>query len=226
MKRNVEIIAYHGWGMNARFWDQWDDLFDDHVHFKKNDRGYFSEPVNHHFTEKDSFRVLFVQGFGMHWVSNFDWKNAHLIVLFSTFNNLKEIMSKKRSVEHVVTHLQQEIEHRPNYTLDLFWKSLFKGGDSIALIQDFTIRHQELLIEDLNAYYQNLVNSIAIKDRTKVMLYESEFDELSAFPQAEAMKKLFGKLNYHKRLNVVGHAYPFNRSKLCYDDLSSHVHIF
>ena len=96
MKRKVEIIAYHGWGMNASFWNKWDDLFEKNIVFKKNDRGYFNEPVQHQFDEKDAIRILFVQGFGIHWVSKSDWANAHLIILFSTFNNLKEIMKKQQ----------------------------------------------------------------------------------------------------------------------------------
>ena len=137
MKRKVEVIAYHGWGMNAQFWNKWDDLFGDHVIFKKNDRGYFGEPVNHHFTEKDAVRVLFVQGFGMHWVSKADWQNAHLIVLFSTFNNLKEVISRKNTVDHVVQKLQEQIEHKPYHTLELFWNEMFKSGEKIVDMSDF-----------------------------------------------------------------------------------------
>lgn len=212
--------------MNARFWDEWDDLFGDHVTLKKNDRGYFSEPVTHHFKEKDSYRVLFVQGFGMHWVSEIDWKNAHLIVLFSTFNNLKEIMSKTRTVEHVVTQLQKEIENRPNYTLDLFWKSIFKGGKELANISDFEVQNRKLLIKDLDMYYHNLVESVPIKEHAKVVLYESEYDEISVFSQKNGMKELFGKLNYYKQMKLVGHGYPFNHAERCYKDLASHIHIF
>lgn len=226
MKRKVEVIAYHGWGMNAQFWNQWDELFGDHVIFKKNDRGYFNESVNHHFEHKGAVRVLFVQGFGMHWVSKADWKNAHLVVLFSTFNNLKEIISKKRTVDHIIEKLQEEISIHSYKTLELFWDEMFKTGEKVVNIDDFDIHDKNLLINDLNAYYQNLVNFIPLGNNTKVMLYETEYDEISNFSQANVMKKLFGKLNYHKNFNFLGHAYPFNHAKECYEDLSSHIHIF
>ena len=84
-KHKVEVLAHHGWGMAGDFWDEWDLLFGKHVIFKKNDRGYFHKPVTHHFTEPDSIKVLFVQGFGMHLVAKEDWQKAHFIVLFSGF---------------------------------------------------------------------------------------------------------------------------------------------
>ena len=226
MKRKVEVIAYHGWGMNAQFWNEWDELFGEHVIFKKNDRGYFSKPINHHFKEKDAVRLLFVQGFGMHWVSKADWQNAHLIVLFSAFNNLKEIISRKNTVDHVVQKLQEQIEHKPYHTLELFWDEMFKSGEKIVNMSEFDIHDKDLLENDLNAYYQNLVDFIPIRDKAKVILYETEYDKISNFSQAQVMKKLFGRLDYFKTFNFMGHAYPFNKAKECYHDLESHLKIF
>ncbi len=226
MKKKVEVIAYHGWGMNAHFWDEWDKLFKEHILFKKNDRGYFSEPDKQHFKEKDAIRVLFVQGFGIHWVSRADWQNAHVIVLFSTFNNLKEIISKKRTVDHVVEKLKEEIEHKPYHTLELFWNELFKSGEKIVNMSDFDIHDKNLLETDLNAYYNNLADFIPIHGKTKVLLYETDYDDISNFSQAEVMKKLFGRLDYFKKFNFIGHAFPYNKAKECYDDLESHLKIF
>lgn len=226
MKRKVEIIAYHGWGMNAHFWDSWDELFDDHVTFKKYDRGYFSEPETPAFSDPEAIRVLFVQGFGMHLVSPSDWYNAHVVVLFSTFNNLKDIMKGGRKVETVVTSLQAEIKNRAYYTLELFWDAMYKADEKLVNIDDFEIRDKELLSGDLDAYYQNLVNSVPIKPKAKVLLYETEYDEISNFTQLQQMKKLFGKVHYYKRFEIVGHAYPFTHAKECFEDLNSHLSIF
>lgn len=226
MKKKVEVIAYHGWGMNAHFWNKWDELFKEHVIFKKNDRGYFNEPIVHHFEDEDAIRVLFVQGFGMHWVSKADWQNAHLIVMFSTFNNLKEIMSKKLAVDHVVPKLQTEIKKHAYYTLELFWEAMFKSGEKVVNMEDFDIKNKELLINDLDVYYHNLVKDVPIKKTAKVVLYESNYDEISNFSQAQAIKKLFGRLDYYKSLDYLGHAYPFNHAKQCYDDLENKLKIF
>ncbi|RNC79373.1 MAG: hypothetical protein ED557_14920 [Balneola sp.] len=226
MKRTIEVITYHGWGMNAQFWDKWDGLFKDHVEFKKNDRGYFNEPVKQHFKHKEAVRVLFVQGFGMHWVSKADWKNAHLIVLFSTFNNLKEIMSKSRTVDHVVQQLQEDIDHKPYHTLDLFWKAMFKSGEKMITMDDYDIRDKELLKNDLEAYYHNLVSNVPIKANAKVILYETQYDDISIFSQVEQMKSLFGRLNYYHSFDIVGHAFPFSHAEKCYEELAGHLDIF
>lgn len=225
MSRRVEIIAYHGWGMNAKFWSKWDEYLPEYVTLKKNDRGYFNEPIKHHFEDKEAIRILFVQGFGIHWVPQSEWANAHLIVLFSAFNNLKEIMKKSRTVDHVVKQLQQEIEHQPYKTMQLFWDEMFTNSEKVVDIDNFEIHNKSLLINDLNAYYNDLVKSIKINHKAKVLLYESELDELSVFTQAKTMKDLFGRLDYFKKFDYVGHAYPFSHAKECYEDLKSHLKI-
>ena len=226
MKRNIEIIAYHGWGMSAHFWEQWDDLFPEHVTFKKNDRGYFSEPSVQHFHDDEAIRILFVQGFGMHWVSQSDWANAHVIVLFSAFNNLKEVMSKNRKLDYVIHTLQDEIKKSPNYTLDLLWETMFKSGEQVADTERFRIRDHQLLINDLETYYHNLVQSVPIKEKAKVLLYETEFDDLAVFSQVRQMKQLFGRLSYYKQFDFVGHGFPFNRAEACFKDMAEHLKIF
>lgn len=220
-KRPVEIVAYHGWGMKAEFWNKWDELIGDHVTLKKNDRGYFYKPTLNHFENPNSYKVLFVEGFGMHWVAKEDWENAHIIVLFSAFKNLKDIMKMSRNVDHVVNSLQLELQKQVYTTLEKFWKQLFRTDD-FDFIKSKQIENadRQLLINDLEVYYGDIVSSIPVRKNAKVLLYETQFDEIMVHPQKNNIRSLFGKLHYYKSLDLIGHAFPFSHAKTCYDDLN------
>lgn len=104
--------------------------------------------------------------------------------------------------------LQEQIEHKAYQTLELFWDAMFKTGEKVVNMDDFDIHNKDLLVEDLNSYYQNLVVNIPNKPNTKVILYESKYDELSNFSQVNVMKRLFGRLDYYKSFNFVGMLIP------------------
>lgn len=224
--RKVEIIAYHGWGMTADFWDEWDSLLGEQVIFKKNDRGYFHKPVSQHFSEPDSIKVLFVQGFGIHMVSQSDWRMADFIVLFSTFRHLKDIIAVGKNPEHIITALKREIKKRPEYTIDLFWEELFKADQDFRKGENYVIENKELLTDDLDVYHANIVIKPTIKKGAKVILLETEMENITNYPQDRAMKDLFGKLDLYKRFELVGHGFPFYNADVCFDYLSEHLKIF
>ena len=225
-KRKVEIIAYHGWGMTADFWDEWDHLFDNHVIFKKNDRGYFHKPVNEHFSDPESIKVVFVQGFGIHMVSKRDWQLAHFIVLFSTFRHLKDIIAIGKNPDHVISTLQKQIKDRPEYTLDLFWDELFSADKDFRNGENYRINNEQLLVDDLDVYHDDIVTKPEIRKTAKVILLETETENITNYPQHITMKELFGRLDLYKRFELIGHGFPFYNADVCYKYLSEHVKIF
>ena len=56
----TEIIAYHGWGFNASFWKNWEDVLPDSVAFKTADRGYYLEEKLPRFSNDATQKVLFL----------------------------------------------------------------------------------------------------------------------------------------------------------------------
>lgn len=220
MERKIEIIAYHGWGMNAHFWDKWDDLLPGHVTFKKNDRGYFGEPAHHEFSDPKAIHVLFVQGFGIHWVSEENWQKAHIIVLYSAFKNLKDIMLNTRQVDKVLQKLKSEITNQVYRTLGMFWDSMFNHENhDFVQIDEFEIRDRQLLLDDLEVYYDDIIQSVPFNKKARILLYETEFDNIDTQSQKEAIKNLFGKLDYYKCFDIRGHGFPFSHPAECYNDL-------
>lgn len=226
MKRNVEIIAYHGWGMSSDFWKQWPAILPDHVSFKANDRGYFNEPVTHSFEEEEAIHILFVQGFGIHWVTTENWKKAHLIVLFSTFNDFQDVITKGRDAEHVIEVMKGQIDRHAYFTMDLFWEEMFKSGEHVVMIDDVEIRDRELLKSDLDSYMRKMIKKAPVNPRVKVILYETEYDDIMNHTQVKAMKEVFGKLDYYHCFDIVGHGFPFTHAEDCFKDLSEHLSIF
>lgn len=226
MKRNIEIIAYHGWGMSADFWKQWPELLGDHITFKAADRGYFAEPADHQFEDKEAVHVLFVQGFGIHWVSKENWKNAHLIVLFSTFNEFENVITKGRNAEHIIETMKGQIDRHVYFTMDLFWEELFKSDDSFLKVDDYDIRDRDLLKNDLDSYMDKLVKKVPVNSRAKILLYETDYDDIMNHTQARSMKDVFGRLDYYHCFDILGHGYPFTHAEDCYKDLSDHLSIF
>lgn len=212
--------------MSAQFWDKWDAVFREHVIFKKCDRGYFNKPVTHRFEDKKAIKVLFVQGFGIHWVSDENWSKADLIVLFSAFNNLKDIMLPNRQLDHVVTQLQDQIKDQVYKTMKLFWEELFRSDEPVITIDEVDVQDKKLLISDLDAYYENLVDKVSVNKSAKVILYETQYDDLATHTQLREMKRLFGRINYHHMFDFVGHGFPFTRAMECKNDLNKHVNIF
>ncbi len=223
--RKVEIIAYHGWGMAADFWDPWDDILPDHVMFKKNDRGYFNEPVHHQFSEQDSIHILFVQGFGIHWVSKENWEKAHAVVLFSTFKYLEDIMSGGRRVAQVVNQLKALIGKKVYSTIEAFWKELFKDNPEHKSVDDYNIHDKDILINDLNAYFRNMIEHAPVQEKALIILLETRYDEISNFSQKHEMEGLFGKVDLHRSFEFVGHGFPFTHARECYDVIRDKIKV-
>src|SRR5690554_2812708 len=87
MHRQVEIHAYHGWGMDDSFWDPFKSILPKQIIFKAAKRGYFGKPFYPRFEKDTKIRVVFTHSFGLHWCKTAVLSKADYLVIFNGYDS-------------------------------------------------------------------------------------------------------------------------------------------
>ena len=98
MEKKVEILAYHGWGINASFWKNLDAVIPNSITLKPANRGYFGKPFYPRFDADTKVRVVFTHSYGLQWCNTAVLSKADVLVIFNGFGDFHPEDKKLNSI--------------------------------------------------------------------------------------------------------------------------------
>jgi len=221
METKAEVIAFHGWGLDASFWSPWDDLLPAHIEFKKADRGYFGKAITPSFSSGAAFKILFVHSYGLHWCPEDLLKKADFMIIFSSYRRYFP-KSKKRLLEYTLEERLKGFNSDPEGWLTAFLKLTYKPANSPNAADTM---NKDKLMDDL----EDLHLCVFPKDTysySKLIVLEAEDDLI--FPESRRieLEDVFGKIFHYEMLLRGGHAFPKTAAGKCYSILKKLLPIF
>ncbi len=225
MSRNLEAIAYHGWGFDQSCWSDWKDLFARRkIHLETFDRGYFGLAQSPVFTE-DCDQILLTHSYGLHLCPIEQLRQTKLLVIISSFIDfhLHHERDKRRS-QRVLQQMIQDCRQYPETVLTNFkirCDSLLANPISSGLNID-------LLVEDLQDLSVSCLNTQDLKQVPHILILHGAADRIVPCLKGQEMLENLqnhatsSEINYFE-IEGAGHALPFSHSKECWQIVSSYL---
>jgi len=212
-----EIVAYHGWGFQNKFWDAWNDLFSEHVNFKAADRGYYENPEQFGFSgEAVERKIVFAHSFGLHWCPDEILKGADHLVIFGGFLDFHPENEKQRKRSFLI--VQQMLSHfveKPHEVLQKFVENVFYPQKPERIDLRHKIDH-EILLSDLTRIQHQRISEQLLHQIPEISIIHGENDKIVSNQKG---RELYQKLRYRSQyfeIKKAGHAVPFTHYKKCY----------
>lgn len=221
MEIKAEIVAFHGWGLDATLWEPWEKILPGHIVLRMADRGYFYEPKNAGFELKDSTKILFLHSYGLHWCPAHLIKKAELMVVFSSFVQYFAD-EKKRLMEYTVKKRTHGFKADPAGWYTTFMELCGAPENSNFNQNNMNI---ELMSKDLGHLHRNRFSCSLEKDK-KVILFEAERDMILTGSRKNEMEEVFGSLLHYHCFEEAGHLLPEANCSQCYSILKNLLPIF
>ena len=225
MKKKVEILAYHGWGIDKNFWNQFDSIIPDSITLKPANRGYFGKPFYPRFDADTKFRAVFTHSYGLHWCNSAILSKADVLVIFNGFGNFhpedKTLNSiSKKGLEAMIKGFETD----PKQVLSKFYSTCFHPSECQAEIPSKL--NKELLLEDLNNLRNTRFPLIDLDFGSTMVAIDSAEDKILLEPRGEKMLEGHYNRKFIKNFENEGHALPFINPKDCWSYLCSIIPIF
>ncbi len=225
MEKKVEILAYHGWGINADFWNNFSSVIPDEIPLKPANRGYFGKPFYPRFDADTKFRVVFTHSYGLHWSNSAVLSKADLLVIFNGFGdfhpenkNLNSI--SKKGLETMIKGFEAD----PEQVLNSFYKNCFHPSEFKSEIPSDL--NKELMLEDLKRLRNTRFPLIDLDFGSTMVAIDSAEDKILLDPRGENMLEGHYNKKFVKIFENEGHALPFINPKDCWSYLCSIIPIF
>lgn len=225
MEKKVEILAYHGWGLDASFWDNFKSTFPAPINFKTANRGYFGKPFHPRFDSDTKFRVVFTHSFGLHWCNSAVLSKADLLVIFNGFGAFHPKKEKLKQLSEIgLASMIDNFDTKPREILRSFYKNCFypsqKYPDIVFELNLKTLKNDLLQLKNTRFPLIDLdfgSTMIALDGSKDKVLIQPRGEEITAS-------------HYHKKFVKIfensGHALPFTNPKECWSYLCSIIPIF
>ncbi|MBE79605.1 MAG: hypothetical protein CL670_10655 [Balneola sp.] len=221
----TEIIAYHGWGFNASFWKNWEDVLPDSVAFKTADRGYYLEEKLPRFSNDATQKVLFLHSFGLHWCPKESIQEANCIIIFNGFKEFHTgigVDTKKSKM--VLKRMISELELHPDKVLKKFAENAFYPEkpkqfpdgryDKELMLSD--LKKLDTSAFDLN-HLENGKPIISLDGGNDHILFQNRGKGFTEFTEGNAV--------YHF-IKEAGHCLPATHSQDCWSFINAMIPIF
>ncbi|MEX0906384.1 MAG: alpha/beta hydrolase [Balneolaceae bacterium] len=213
-KKSVHIIAYHGWGFDASFWNPLQDCFNSNTRFDAAERGYFSKKKEPSFDSDRTINVVLTHSFGLHWCPDEILNQAdHLMILggFLNFHPSKEEENKRSKL--LLRQMLTQFVDSPETVLEQFYKNSFHPSPSV-LESPKNLKH-DLLLSDLSCIQQDSQPQQRIFDVNTVTILHGSDDLI--VPR-KAARDMFHSLRYRSQyfeIMKAGHAFPVTHIEKC-----------
>ncbi len=205
----VDVVAQHGWGFGAWFWDRWRDVLPAGFALHCPDRGYFGPAV----AVAARPRIVVAHSLGLHLLPPQLWATAALIVVISGFRSFHspcdhQARRSRRTVEQMLARLERE----PAALLADFYTRCGTPPDS---------RWPESidadgLCRDLQLLQESVLELSAIPAAAQVLILHGSRDRVVPVERAEELRELLP----NSALAIVaeaGHALPLTHARACWE---------
>jgi pimeloyl-[acyl-carrier protein] methyl ester esterase len=209
----THIIAYHGWGFTASFWDSIKKYLHGGVLFESADRGYFSKPSNPDFNgSRSGNKVVFTHSFGLHWCENEVLEAADHLVIFSGYLNFHPSQQDEfRRSKLVLRQMLSQFVKEPETVLKQFYRNSFFPQQNDVSIPD-SINH-DLLLADLSKIDSDEHGKQRIFDSKSITILHGSDDLIVDKSGARDMyHSLRYRSQYFEIMNA-GHALPVTHAE-------------
>lgn len=225
MEKKVEILAYHGWGTNADFWNNFNSVIPDSIALKPANRGYFGKPFYPRFDADTKFRVVFTHSYGLHWSNSAVLSKADLLVIFNGFGGFHpENKSLKSISKKGLETMINGFETNPQQVLNSFYQNCFLPSEYKAEIPSDL--NKEILLEDLKKLRNTRFPLIDLDFGSTMVAVESAEDKILLESRGENMLEGHYNKKFVKIFENEGHALPFLNPQDCWSYLCSIIPIF
>ncbi len=225
MEKNVEILAYHGWGFDGSFWDSFKKVIPESVPFKTANRGYFDKPFHPRFNPDTNVRVVFTHSFGLHWCNSGILSKADYLVMFNGFGEFHPKKEKYRAISKKgLARMISELVLAPEKVLKLFYGNVFYPGNTLIKVkQDLD---KQKLAEDLKELDNTRFPLIDLDFGSVMIALDSGKDQVLMQPRGKEMTAGHLHKKYVKVYDAAGHALPLTNPEDCWSYLCSIIPIF
>tara|TARA_R110002124_G_scaffold80533_10_gene213174 strand:+ start:16119 stop:16817 length:699 start_codon:yes stop_codon:yes gene_type:complete len=225
MEKKVEILAYHGWGINASFWKNLDAVIPNSITLKPANRGYFGKPFYPRFDADTKVRVVFTHSYGLQWCNTAVLSKADVLVIFNGFGDFhpedKKLNSiSKNGLEGIIKGFEQE----PEKTLQAFYKNCFHPSEYNVEVPNKL--NKDVLLEDLKQLRNTRFPLIDLDFGSTMVAVDGAKDKILLSPRGESITKAHYNKKFVKIFEDEGHALPFLNPQKCWSYLCSIIPIF
>lgn len=213
--REVEIIAFHGWGFDSTAWSGWEELLPEKAHFTAFERGYFGKakqtPV---FTGADRSKVILTHSFGLHQCPDNLFREADLAVICNGFIDFHPVAAQyRRRSKLIVKQMLNALQGHPEEVLNEFYKNTFKPGEPESLPEGEPNR--DLLTEDLKRLNTQTFEVSLLKSVNNICILHGFEDAIVHRRKGRTLYDNFSTQGKYFEVKNAGHALPFTHKEQC-----------
>ncbi|MEX0609841.1 MAG: hypothetical protein WD016_08225 [Balneolaceae bacterium] len=220
----LEIIAYHGWGFDAGFWNPWKKIIPAEITFKTASRGYFFDEKSPRFSNSDSTKILFLHSFGLHWYPLKHIETADCIVIFNGFPSFHpEEPSLQKKSKIILEKMIAGFEKNPQKVLQQFWENTFFPSKNNFSKQDFD---KSLLQKDLQLLHKSKFTSEHFKTGKSIICVDGGRDKILGNPRGKEFMVLTKRNAVYHFIKEAGHALPATHTADCWSFINAMIAIF
>ncbi|MEX0770786.1 MAG: alpha/beta hydrolase [Balneolaceae bacterium] len=210
----IEIIAFHGWGLSGDFWAPWQKLIPPSIELRCANRGYFGKSSMEKFRQAKSHKIVMLHSFGLHWCPPDLISEADHLIIFSGFVDFHPVEDDaKRRSKLILQQMMGRFIEEPEETLLKFYENLFYP-ESRAWDPPVRMNHERLL-EDLNRINNPRTSLESLRKIPSITLLHGEMDTIVSNKNA---RNLFHSLRFqcqYFEIKQAGHALPYTHARQC-----------
>lgn len=225
MEKKVEILAYHGWGADASFWNKIEAVIPDSIVLKPANRGYFGNPFYPRFDADTKVRVVFTHSYGLQWCNSAVLSKADVLVIFNGFGGFHPEDQPLRSIsEKGLEGMINGFEKAPENTLESFYRNCFKPAKfNIDLPPEL---NEKILLSDLKQLRNTRFPLIDLDFGATMVALDGAEDKVLLTPRGESIIASHYGPKFVNVFENEGHALPFINPANCWSYLCSIIPIF
>lgn len=215
------IIAYHGWGFSASFWNPIQNSLENNILFESADRGYFNNPVNPVFRSNGKIKnIVVTHSFGLHWCDNETLQLAdHLVVLGGYLNFHPSDEEEYRRSKLTLRQMLSQFVEQPETVLKQFYTNSFYPQKNKFDVPDL-INH-DLLLSDLSMIDSDEHPHQRVFDFDSITILHGAEDVIVNKNVAREMYNALRFRSQYFEILHAGHAFPVTHSKKCLEILTA-----
>ena len=219
MALETEILAFHGWGFDAKAWDTWSPYLGDSCRLQAFDRGYYGATRDPVFRFANTQKVIFAHSYGLHLCPTWQLNSCDLLVIFNgflSFHPQTPRLEKKSRL--ILQRMQEQFAHSPEAVIKRFMQRCYQPVRYEHCLKDAFAR--ERLAEDLFVLGESEIAPAVLENGPRVLLLHGAEDRIVPVSQGRALCATFGRARF-REIEAAGHALPFSHTGQCWAVLAS-----
>jgi pimeloyl-ACP methyl ester carboxylesterase len=209
----IHMLAYHGWGFSASFWDPLKKYLNSTIDFKAADRGYFHSAKNPQFSDKNDFlKVVLVHSSGIQWCDSSIFRQAdHLVIAGGYLKFHPSDFDQYRKSKLVMRQMQSQFVDAPETVLkDYYRNASSPHTDPFSVPKNL---NHDLILSDLSSIDRDKMSQQRIYDFDDITIIHGAEDLIVSKKHA---REMYHSLRYRSKYFEIidaGHTFPVTHAE-------------